>query len=502
MAEMIESGPLPAGPRPVRQGWLWALVRLVTALLVIGLGIALALSLGYGMTTSAAQRIVAVTGLLVYLVVTVVSPFAGILLWLLLYPFAETTLNISLGGSIPDLSPTRLIVGFLACMLLAEVAIRKRPLPKLTSLDFWGLMFIAGIGLSAVFTPNLVASFKAVLDMFLMPLIFYYLTKHFVTSRRHIEWLFNLLLLIGAYSAVLAIHEQLTGVIWFSTQTYVLNDYAGGLHILRSLWGTNAVYGSIFALVIPIALYRMVQSRDLAVRLGYAVLSGVFLLSMFFTYKRAAWIAMLISFAILFVLYPAMRRLFIVMAIVFAIPLAVFWQRIIATSLVEERVTANAATLNGRTDRWQAAVALFEEKPIFGQGFSQFDTLSGFVAIENHYLNILVSGGLVAFIPFVVFWLLVLLEAIRLFIRGPSEPGVFVTRPIMAVFLAVIATYLVKGFTGIHTTAINLMFYVVVGAIVGSQAEARRRYALEAAAAASESQTLAPASPATWEPAV
>ena len=47
------------------------------------------------------------------------------------------------------------------------------------------------------------------------------------------------------------------------------------------------------------------------------------------------------------------------------------------------------------------------------------------------------TGGLVAFVPFVMFWLLMLRDAFRLYIRGPSRPGVFVDRPIMAVYLAV-----------------------------------------------------------------
>jgi O-antigen ligase len=475
MTDLADTGPLAAqriAPNP-RRNWI---ARLVVLLLGAEGAIYLGIALAYGMLSDVAQRLVAGVGLSTYFIVTVASPLAGILMWLVLYPFAETTLNLSLGGSIPDLSPTRLMAGFLACMLLAQAAIRKRPLPKLTALDWWGLLFIGGIGLSAVATPNLIASFKSVLDMFLMPLVLYFLVKHFITGRREIEWLFNALLLIGVYSSVLAIHEQLTGVIWFSTEDYTLNSYATGIHILRSLWGTNAVYGSIFALVIPIALYRFIESRTAGGKLSYAALNGIFLISMFFTYKRAAWIAMLISFVILFVLYPAIRRTLLIGLVIFAIPVAVFWNRIVASSLVEERVTANAASLNGRTDRWQVAIQLWGQKPIFGVGFSQFDALSGFLAIENTYLHVLVSGGLVAFLPFLVFWVLVVRDGIELFIRGPSLPGVFVTRPIMAVFLAVIATYLIKGLTGIHTTPINLIFYVLVGGVLGSQAEARRQY--------------------------
>ena len=250
--------------------------------------------------------------------------------------------------------------------------------------------------------------------------------------------------------------------------------YAGGLRILRSLWGTNAVFGSIFALVIPIGLYRIIESRSAPAPSGLCPLNLVFLVSMFYTYKRAAWIAMVISLVILYLLYPRSRRLLLITAIVFALPLAVFWNRLARTSLVEDRIIYQANTLNGRTDRWQVALQLWQQKPIWGQGFNQFNQLSGYIAIENHYLQILVSGGLLAFVPFAIFWLLVVWQGFELFIRGPSLPGVFATRPVLAVFLAAVSTYLVKGLSGVHSTPINLMFYVLVGAVIGSQAAYRR----------------------------
>ena len=146
MAELIETGPMRTAPPPHKSTGYPRLVRLLSLVLGIDAALYLGVAIGFGMVSSAAQRITAVTGLVVYFIVTLMSPLAGLLMWLVLYPFAETTLNLSLGGSIPDLSPTRLMAGFLFCLLLAEAAIRKRPLPRLTQLDWWGALFIAGIG--------------------------------------------------------------------------------------------------------------------------------------------------------------------------------------------------------------------------------------------------------------------------------------------------------------------------------------------------------------------
>lgn len=474
MTEM-RSVPLGMGPPPARQRIPRWLLRLALTVVGVQAAIYAGIGLGVGLTSAFAQQVVSLSAALLYFVISLVSPYYCLLFWLVLYPFAETRVNLSLGGGIPDLSPTRMVMGFLAVMLMAQIAIRKRPVPRLTRLDVLGLLFVAGIGASAVESANPVGAFKAVLDSYLAPLVFFFLAKQLVSTRRDIERLFDALLIIGGYSAFLAIHEQLTGNTWLMPEDAGIAVYTGGLRVLRSLWGSNAAFGSIFALVIPIGFYRMIESRGLPGRLGYALLNLAFLVGMFYTYKRAAWIAMVVSFVILYLLYPASRRLLLVMAIVFSVPLAVLWPRLARTTLVEDRITYQANTLNGRTDRWQVALQLWQQRPVFGQGFNKFDQLSGFIAIENQYLQILVSGGLAAFVPFAIFWLLVIWEGFELYIRGPSLPDIFVNRAILAVFLAAIATYLVKGLSGVLGTPINLIFYVLVGAVIGSQAGLARR---------------------------
>jgi O-antigen ligase len=479
MADLTEPGSTSIA-QPTAQRGQSRLMHLIGIAAGIEVALYLGIGVGFGMTSQAAQRIVSIAGMVVYFVITIVAPYAGLLVWLVLYPFTETNLNIALGGRVPDLSPTRLMMGFLAITLMAQVAIRKRPLPRLSHLDFWGLLFVVGLGLSAATSAKPIAAIQVVLDSYLTPLVFYLLAKHLVTNRREIELLLSALLVIGGYTAFLAIHEQVTGVAWFLPADPGIPFYAGGLRVLRSLWGTNGVFGSIFALAIPIALYRMTESRSVPARAGYALLNVAFLLAMFLTYKRAAWIAMLISFAILFLFYPALRRVLTMMLIIAAVPVAMLWPRIATRSLIEDRIAFQADTLNGRTARWEVAVELWRQKPIFGVGFGNYSVLSGFVAIENQFLHILVSGGLVAFVPFAMFWLLMLRDAFRLYIRGPSRPGVFVDRRIMAVYLAVISTYLVMGLTAVQVTAISHMCYVLMGAVVGSQANAVRRRGLEA----------------------
>jgi O-antigen ligase len=430
---------------------------------------AIGVALGLGLTTPVSPLITSIIVMALCLGVLVVAPWHGLLLWLILYPFTETRINIPLGASIADLSLTRLVIASLSSILLAQIAIGRRRLPRLTALDVVGLLSVIGIGLSAAASADLVGSLRTIVDSFLMPLLFYFIVKNLVTSRHEIELLLTALLIVGGYSAVFAIYEQLTGNILLSPGTHTLTEYTEGIRVLRSVWGSNAIISSVFALTIPIAFYRFILSQQVERRAAYLLLAGLLMIGMFVTYKRAAWIAMFVSFLVMAPLFPAFRRVFIVLLIVASVPLAVYWDRLSESDLVEQRLAYNVGTLNGRTGRWEAALALWRQEPIFGHGFRSFDQLSGFEAVENHYLHLFVSGGLAAFVPFVLFFLLTLVQAMRLHIRGPSLPRVFVSRPLLAVFLAMLSTYLVKAMTGIQSTPVNLLIYILIGAFIGSQ---------------------------------
>ncbi|MHC4873341.1 MAG: O-antigen ligase family protein, partial [Planctomycetota bacterium] len=74
----------------------------------------------------------------------------------------------------------------------------------------------------------------------------------------------------------------------------------------------------------------------------------------------------------------------------------------------------NAAShLSVRLNYWAAGAGMFKEYPLFGTGldqfgsfYTQFKTISGWAVKRAHntYLQILTDGGLLLFIPFILFW--------------------------------------------------------------------------------------------------
>jgi O-antigen ligase len=443
-------------------------VRVLTTLLVVPVVAVLGVGLGLGLTSEASPLLVSAVFMLGHLIVLIVAPWPGLLLWLLAYPFAETRLNIPLGAGIADLSWTRLVAAASLLLLLAQVTIGRRQL-RVTKLDVCALLFVAGMGLSVATSPALVRSLQVTVDAYLIPLLVYYVGKHLVTRRQDVERLFSIVLIVGAYSAFFAIQEQLTGRILLNSDASTLLEYAGGQRILRSLWGNNGIFGTMFAMAIPVAVYRLLLSKSAPRRAGYGLLLAVLLVSMFLTYKRVSWVALAASFAVMAAFWPAFRPLFLVLVLVASVPLALFWDRLADSDLVEQRVLYNVGTLNGRTDRWQAGVALWARSPLLGHGFRTYDQISGFQAVHSFYLHILVSAGLMGFLPFVAFMLLALGRSAQLFLRGPTWPAVFVNRPMVVVFWATLLGYMIKAISENQVAPENSLIFILVGALVGSQ---------------------------------
>ena len=443
----------------------------VVMTLMILLTIALGVGLGFVMMTPAGLILPSIVVIAFYLLIIASNPLGGVALWLVLFPFAETTVNISLGEGIPDLSPTRFTIAFLIAILLGQAATGQRRFPRITKLDIVCLLSIIGIGISAGASYDPIRAFKAVLDIHIVTVLFYYVIKNFVRSKKDLDLLFNVLLIIATYSCFFVFNEWITGNILLY-QGHGRTMYNSDIRIVRSLWGTPDHYASIFAMAIPLAFYRMIKAKGGHWRTIYGFLLAIFLLGQVLTFKRAGWVATLVSFIVMFPFFPSFRKVFLVMLILIAIPMGVYWESLKSIGGVEQRVNAGIDTYGGRTYRWEAAIELWKQKPIGGHGFRKFDVLANFNAIESHYLHLLVSGGLLAFLPFVGIIILTISESIRIFIRGPSIPNIFVDRDLIAIFWGMFSTYLVKAVTVVQgQNIVNFLFFIIIGAMVGSQGE-------------------------------
>jgi len=305
-----------------------------------------------------------------------------------------------------------------------------------------------------------------IMDSYLIPVLGYFLIRNLILERRDLEKLFNAFLIIGIYTGAYAMYEQITGNVILGE---VVGKHSENIRILSGLYGDDNSFGLILGLVLPIAFDRLIKAPTLGKKLLYLVFIVTMLGGEFCTFKRTAWLSLVISLLIIQLFHPGFRRIFLVLLVIFAIAYAFLGDQLIGSE-VSARATENLDTANGRTDRWATAIELWKQKPLTGHGFKRFDDLSSVQAVENFYLHILVSAGLIGFLPLLTFILLTIKDSIAIFRQAPRNPHLLVDRRVMALFWGMLAVYLIVAFNNYMAIAINhILPYILMGAIVGSQ---------------------------------
>ncbi len=450
----------------------WLIVRvwspkawpLVFALLAIGLGLAL----GLAMVSPQATAVASVTFVVFFLFISARDPLSGLLIWIVTQPLLDAYANISLGASIPDLSPTRICIAFLTSLMLLRSAIGLFKLASFTWTDGVALLFIYGLSLSALAVTEGWRSLQVSFDQQIAAVLVYFLAKNLVRSRNDIGKVLAALVILGAFVGAYAIYEQTTGHVLLPVATHGRVVYGdSGLRILRGLLGHPHHFGRILGVALPVTFYLFFKERRLAMRVLYMLILAVMMIGMYLTFRRTAWIAALTSFFLIQLFYPQFRRWFLVLVTVTSVALYFNWDAF-EDSAVSTRVqSGDTATLNGRTEGWDYAIELWGRQPITGHGYGQFTRIARAegrrdTAVESQYFNILVSTGLVGFVPYIALLVLLPLSFIPLFRQ---------THDLSARWMAVVywgahVNFIVNAYTGdVNHVLPTAVLLVLAGAL-------------------------------------
>jgi O-antigen ligase len=188
---------------------------------------------------------------------------------------------------------------------------------------------------------------------------------------------------------------------------------------------------------------------------------------LFVTYRRTSYLAVGASLLILYAFFPRFRRVFLPLLVVIGFVAWLYTDEIGDSAVVRERIGQRADTFNGRTDLWDTALLYAQREPGTGYGNGGFLYRSGLTAIESHYLWLLVDGGLLALIPFVLVFLRLITTGLQLYrARGV---GILAEPDLIGVFFATLGAYLVN----LSTAVINhdfphVVLFLLAGAVIGS----------------------------------
>lgn len=356
-------------------------------------------------------------------------------------------------------------------LLLCATQIKAPFLAKETwkhPIIYMWLILLAWIFITAVSSSNPIVSFKFLIAKcwFIVPLLFF--GTYFFRREKNIK-LFFMLLTIGVSVTVLytIIHHA----------SYGFGEKESHW-VMYPFFKDHTIYGAIVALTIPLAfaLLFIVKQKPLTQFL-LLLMFIILLLGLYFSYTRAAWLSIILSIVIAFVVHIKVKKQYIIaVGVVFLSAIALKWDSIQfelsrnkqehTTENFSERlqsagnVTTDASNLE-RINRWSCALDMFSERPIVGFGpgtysfeYARFQSPENLTIISTNfgdlgnahseYLSFLSETGLPGLLFFVAFIFAVFYSAVNLYYQT-SHQETDKKIVIMAIIVS-LSTYFIHAF--------------------------------------------------------
>jgi O-antigen ligase len=467
--------------------------RLALGLVALAAVVGTGLLLGRVLTSPTWTWAVTGVGLSAVALTALLSPSASLLLWIVLAPFASHIyLKLQLGRGIPDLDVTRLMTLLLLYQMVSQVVLRTGWQPvRLSWIEVAMAGFTAAMILALPMSSlGLVGGLQTVFDFVVAPFLVFYFSRNWLRSRRSLMAAIAAVALVSALLGLITAREQLTGHTLFSPVHYSL-VYEGKIRKVLSVFGSPAAMTTPLAVSVPAWLYGLRQTG----RLRWKVFLGVALIcvlaGVFFAYVRAGWLGVLIGLAILVWLSPPLRRaLLALLPMLILIGATVSAVAVVSPEMIQGRLTSQEP-ITYRLTAWRLAWELFLSSPVIGIGYDEFGRVaagqfgwnphritmvSEFPAVHNSYLYVLVSGGLVALIPYLALFAGLLWRGYRFWRHPWGEEERAEARETVATLWATLISYMViiGTFDVQNAQFANLTLFLLVGALVGRLEEMGR----------------------------
>ena len=249
-------------------------------------------------------------------------------------------------------------------------------------------------------------------------------------------------------------------------------------------------YGAILAFFIP-SIFIFMTNRKIAKKYGIIliVIFIILLIGLFFSYTRAAWLSFIIAlFFGLFIKWRLNFKHFISLSIVFLGLVYVFQDKVISSEessnsfLTHFQSSSNISTDASnmeRINRWNCAIKMFNEKPIYGFGpgtyqfeYSSFQDPDDKTIIStkfgdggnahSEYLSALSETGIFGLITFLLLIGIVFFKGIGLYYNLEcSESRVYILCSLVALMTYFIHA-LFNNFLDIDKVSIALWSYIAI----------------------------------------
>lgn len=307
------------------------------------------------------------------------------------------------------------------------------------------LVFISWMFVTAITSSNVLVSFKFILSKlwFIVPILFF--GTHFFKKEANRNW-FILLFIIATSCTIIytLIHHS----------TYDFGEKAGHW-VMSPFFKDHTIYGAIIAMIIPLLLaWYFSEKHAPLIQISLIAMIIIVFLGLYFSYTRAAWLSVAIAIIVgLIIHFKVNFKLLLFLASVACIFLFFQWDTIQmelarnthehTTEAFDERiqsaanVTTDASNLE-RINRWNCALSMFQQRPIFGYGpgtyaleYAPFQEAKNLTIISTNfgdmgnahseYLGALAEMGLIGLLTFIAFVIAIFYSAIQLYYSWPAD---------------------------------------------------------------------------------
>jgi O-antigen ligase len=374
----------------------------------------------------------------------------------------DTTLNYDIGASIPT---EPLIFGimllFFFKILLNETPDRKILKHPLTIAIIANLIWMA---ITSLTSTDIIVSLKYFTSRLWFVIVFYFigveLFKNFKNAKTFL-WLYII---------------PFAGVIVYTITNHIANGltHKSANWVMTPFYNDHTAYGAALAMFLPVIgsfVFNKKYSPNL--RIICFILFALFCTGIVLSYARAAWVSLVPALLVLLILLFKIKTHYVIMIFVVSVCLFFSFKNELFFNIEKNKqdsstdiqkhlqsisnVSSDASNLE-RINRWNSAIRMFKEKPIFGwgPGTYQFEyapyQLSKDKTIistnfgdngnaHSEYIGPLTESGILGSLTFIVITFISLFTGIKVYKRAADKEVKLI---VLALILGLI-TYFTHG---------------------------------------------------------
>ncbi len=288
-------------------------------------------------------------------------------------------------------------------------------------------------------------------------------------------------------------------IIFYTIINHYLNGFTqkSGNWVMKPFYNDHTSYGAILVMFLPFILgYTFNKNFEKKKITWNYLLILIFVVAIIFSYTRAAWISLIVALVLFIILKYRIKLIFIIStALIFAIFAFMFKKQIdyyleknnqdSSNNLVEHvqsmsNITTDASNLE-RLNRWNCAIRMFKENPIFGTGPGTYMFLYAPYQISNEktiistnsgdggnahseYLGPLSESGLLGMISFLFIIITSFYTAIKVYFKSnDNKVKFFAIIPLLG-----LTTYVFHGILNnfLDTDKASIPFWLFISMIV------------------------------------